>query len=403
MKRIFIFALAFLLLTVNAAALDAREEAELDAADVPAGIFAETISAADAESLTVSAPCAILIEKETGEVLYEKNADERNFPASVTKVMTILLAVEAVEAGEVSLDDTVTVSATAAGMGGSQVFLEEGEQMSLQEMLKCVVVSSANDAAVAVAEFLSGSEETFVQRMNERAAELGMENTFFCNCTGLSDPEEHKTTARDIAIMSHELIRHDWIKEYTTIWMDTIRGGAFGLSNTNKLIYYYDGATGLKTGFTQAAGYCLAATAMRDGVEYIAAVMHCQTSQDRFESAKTLLSYGFANYTLISATPDEALAPIPVRLGKTAHIQPELESEGSVLVSRRSAASVTKTVELMEELTAPVKEGDEIGELILRDGGSVLGRVPIIASGESERLTVGDLLLRALSAAFFGS
>jgi len=403
LKKLLIFALVFSLLITNAAAFSAQEEAVLDAADVPAGIFSEDDAAIDTDSLTISAPCAILIEKETGEVLYEKNADERNFPASVTKVMTILLAVEAVESGAVSLDDIVTVSATAAGMGGSQVFLEEGEQMSLHEMLKCIVVSSANDAAVAVAEFLSGSEETFVQRMNARAVELGMENTFFCNCTGLSDPEEHKTTARDIAIMSRELICHEWIKEFTTIWMDTIRDGEFGLSITNKLIYYYDGSTGLKTGYTQAAGYCLSATAMREGVEYIAAVMHCASSSDRFESAKTLLSYGFANYTLISATPDEALAPINVKLGKKSCIQPELDSVESILVSRQSAANVTKTIDIAEELTAPVRKGDEVGTLTLLDGDAVLKAVPIIAGDSVERLTVGDLFLKVLSAAFFGT
>ncbi|HCQ74136.1 MAG TPA: D-alanyl-D-alanine carboxypeptidase, partial [Clostridiales bacterium] len=222
------------------------------------------------DAIEIKAPSAILMEKTSGEVIYEKNAHEKRPPASVTKVMTLLLIVEAIERSDISLDDTVIASERAASFGGSCVYLEEGEKMSVDEMLKCITVVSANDCAVAMSEFLCGSEQAFVQRMNERAAELGLKDTHFCNCTGLFEDPEHYTSAYDLAVMSRALIKHDLIKKYSTIWMDSIRNGEFGLSNTNKLVYYYDGCTGLKTGYTEKAMYCLSATAERDGVEYIA-------------------------------------------------------------------------------------------------------------------------------------
>lgn len=399
MKKFISILLAVSLLTTTAFAMSPEEEYAMDSAEVPASIFDDSVPV---DAVEISAPSAILMEKETGTVIFEKNADELYSPASVTKVMTMLLIVEAVDSGAMTLDDMVTVSANAASMGGSQVFLEEGEQMSLREMLKCIVVSSANDAAVAVAEHMAGSEATFARMMNERAAELGMANTCFENCTGLMDPENHKTTARDIAIMSRELIKHEWIKEYTTIWMDTIRDGAFGLSNTNKLIYYYDGSTGLKTGFTQKAMYCLSATACRDGVEYIAVVMHCETSQERFESAKALLNYAFANYTTISATPDGALPPIPVTLGKTQTIQPVAQGEGAILIKKQEAAAVTKELELATELKAPVKEGDTVGTLTIKSGEEILATIPITASSGVEKLSWGDIFIKILSVTFLG-
>ena len=224
--------------------------------------------------IAISAPSAVLMEKTSGEVLYEKNAHERLSPASVTKVMTMLLIVEAIENGDISLDDMVTASARAASFGGSCVYLKEGEKLSVSDMLKCIAVVSANDCAVAMAEYLCGTEQAFVDKMNQRAEALGLKDTLFKNCTGLFEDPEHYTSAYDIAVMSRELIRHDLIKQYTTIWMDSIRNGAFGLSSTNKLVYYYDGCTGLKTGFTNTAMYCLSATAERDGVEYIAVIMH---------------------------------------------------------------------------------------------------------------------------------
>ena len=252
---------------------------------------------AEAPALTIAAPSAILMEKETGTVLFEKNADEPGFPASVTKIMTLLLIMEAIDNGVFTPDDTVTASERAASFGGSCVYLEAGERMSVRDMLKCIAVVSANDCAVAMAEFLCGSEEAFVKKMNDRAKAL------------VFDDGQHYTTARDVAIMSRELIRHEAIKEYTTIWMDSIRGGSFDLANTNKLVYWYPGCTGLKTGYTSTARYCLSATAERSGVEYIAVVMHGETADSRNRDAETLLSYGFANDRLI---PLSGSAPLPL-------------------------------------------------------------------------------------------
>ena len=257
---------------------------------------------------TVDAAAAVLMEKETGAILYEQNAHDKLEPASVTKVMSLLLVLEAIDDGRLALDDMVTVSAHAASMGGSQVYLKEGEQMSVDDMLKAVAVVSGNDAAVALAEHLAGSEEGFVEQMNQRAAELGMTDTCFVNCTGLP-AAGHLTSAHDIAVMSRALIQHPKIRDYTTIWMDSIRGGQFQLANTNKLVRFYEGATGLKTGSTDAAGYCLSATAERDGMELIAVVLKAKTSEQRFESAKSLLNFGFANYTLTDVYPGQAGTP----------------------------------------------------------------------------------------------
>lgn len=272
----------------------------------------------------ISAPSAILMEKYTGEVLYEKNAHERIFPASVTKVMTMLLIVEDIESGKLKLDDTVTASARAASFGGSCVYLEEGEQMSVDDMLKCIAVVSANDCAVAMAEHISGTEQLFVERMNKRAEELGLEDTHFTSCTGLFDDGEHYTSAYDVAVMSRELIGHELIKNYTTIWMDSIRGGKFELSNTNKLVYWYQGCTGLKTGYTSTAMYCLSATAERDGVEYIAVVMHGDSIESRNNDAKALLNYGFASFTLCPLHGAE-LPDIPVELGRSGSVRCEYD------------------------------------------------------------------------------
>ena len=401
MKKLALILILAILLSVPAAAADIPMESEPDE-NVPATVFDEEPAPATAQEIDIPAPSAILIEKETGTVIFEKNADERLEPASVTKVMTILLIVEAVENGTVSLDDTVTTSARAASMGGSQVYLEEGEQMSLGEMLKCIVVSSANDAAVAVAEHIAGSEQAFVSMMNERAAELNMVNTNFTNCTGLMDDPDHLTTARDISLMSRELILHEWIKEYTTIWMDTIRDGTFGLSNTNKLIRYYSGATGLKTGYTSSAGHCLAATAQRDGVEYIAVVLNCKSSADRFESAKTLLSFGFAAYTLTVPYPDEVLPPIPVTLGESDFVQPVLANTAPILVKKTDLQSIEKHIELTESLTAPVSAGQKLGTLTVTCNGETVVVTDIIAGDNVEKLNWWDICCRMFSYLFFG-
>ncbi len=347
----------------------------------------------------VPAPSCLLMDAATGTVLYEKNADEPLAPASVTKVMTLLLVMEAVDRGQLGWDDTITASAAAAAKGGSQVYLEEGEQMSLREMVKCVVVSSANDCATALAEAVAGSESGFVEKMNQRAQELGMEHTHFANCTGLDDeagPDEHYTTARDIAIMSRELLRHDKIREFTTIWMDTIRDGAFGLSNTNKLVRFYQGTTGLKTGYTSSAGYCMSASAERDGMELIATVMHCETSTDRFESAKALMDYGFAAYTLVGPMGEEQAEPVTVELGTMETVQPVPEQVEPVLVEKEQAAGITREIQLTDRVSAPVAQGQVLGSVTLKSGDTVLAQVPLVAECGVEKLTWGQIFYRML-------
>lgn len=368
-----------------------RWAAGLVLAAMTLGLMAQTGRAAELE---LAAPSSILMEKTTGEVLYEDNADEKLRPASVTKVMTLLLVMEALEDGRIGWDDMVTTSAAAAAKGGSQIYLEENEQLPLTEMLKSVVVSSANDCACALAEHIAGSEAAFVQRMNERAQELGMVNTHFVNCTGLDDgpdANEHLTTARDIAIMSRELLKHEKIKEYTTIWMDTVRNGEFGLSNTNKLVRFYDGTTGLKTGYTSGAGYCLSASAERGGMELIAVVMHCKTSPDRFESAKALLNYGFANYALVDPMENLTIEPVPVVLGRQELVQVQAQGAGTILIDKALAGSVTCAVELDESVTAPVLKGQQLGTLRVEAGGQLLREIALAAAQEVPALGFPDI------------
>lgn len=345
------------------------------------------------DDIDISAPSAILMEKVTGEVIYDKNSHERLPPASVTKVMTMLLIVEAVERGDISLDDTVIASERAASFGGSCVFLEEGEKMSVHEMLKCICVVSANDCAVAMAEHLCGSEQAFVARMNDRARELGLKDTNFKNCTGLFEDDEHYTSAYDIAVMSRELIRHDMIKDYTTIWMDTIRGGEFGLSNTNKLVYYYDGCTGLKTGFTEKAMYCLSATAEREGVEYIAVIMHADTIDKRNNDAKALLSYGFANYRLMPLRSPDVLPPVRVALGSADSVQPVYDGAEAALVPKSGAGEVSYELDLPDMLPAPVEKGQQIGTLRVVSDGKELYSVKLLADSSVARASFGRTLL----------
>lgn len=345
------------------------------------------------DDIDISAPSAILMEKVTGEVIYEKNSHERLPPASVTKVMTMLLIVEAVERGDISLDDTVIASERAASFGGSCVFLEEGEKMSVAEMLKCICVVSANDCAVAMAEHLCGSEQAFVARMNDRARELGLKDTNFKNCTGLFEDDEHYTSAYDIAVMSRELIRHDMIKDYTTIWMDTIRGGEFGLSNTNKLVYYYDGCTGLKTGFTEKAMYCLSATAEREGVEYIAVIMHADTIDKRNNDAKALLSYGFANYRLMPLRSPDVLPPVRVTLGSADSVQPVYDGAEAALVPKNGIGEVSYELDLPDTLPAPVEKGQQIGTLRVVSDGKELYSVKLLADSSVARASFGRTLL----------
>ena len=336
------------------------------------------------------APSCLLMDAATGTVLYEQNADEQLAPASVTKIMTLLLVMEAIDRGQLGWDDMITASAAAAAKGGSQVYLEENEQMSLRDMVKCVVVSSANDCAAALAEAVAGSESGFVDQMNQRAQELGMENTHFANCTGLDDEagaDVHYTTSRDIAIMSRELLKHDAIREFTTIWMDTIRDGTFGLSNTNKLVRFYPGATGLKTGYTKGAGYCMSATAEKEGMELIAVVMHCETSTDRFESAKALLEYGFANYTLLDPVGDAEIPEVEVVLGEQAAVRPVPGDAEPLLLEKAKAGNVTREVTVDTSVSAPVEQGQTLGTLTVKSGETVLGEIPLVAEAAVPRLT----------------
>lgn len=348
-----------------------------------------------AAPVTIQAKAGLLMERETGTVLYEENAHEALEPASVTKVMTMLLVTEAIDQGCLSLEEQVTTSAYAASMGGSQVFLEEGEQMSVSEMLKAVAVASGNDAAVALAEHLKGSEGAFVEAMNQRAQELGMNDTHFCNCTGLP-AEGHVTSAYDIAVMSRELLGHDLIRDYTGIWMDTLRGGQFQLANTNKLIYYYDGATGLKTGSTQGAGFCISASAQRDGMELIAVVLGSETSSDRFESAKALLNYGFGGWSMAELQPEDPIPAVPVTLGEADTVQLVLGESTRMLVSRDQLGQVTTELTVTESVEAPVRQGDVLGTLKVFIGEEQVQELPLTAGADVPRRTFGSIFREML-------
>lgn len=366
-------------------------------------LWAVAVLATSAGALEVEAPSALLMEKETGTVLFAKDEHAKLEPASVTKVMTLLLTMEAIDAGTLHYDDMVTASAHACSMGGSQIWLEENEQMSVSDMLKAVCVVSANDCAVALAEAVAGSEEAFVDRMNRRAAELGMADTVFKNATGLP-AEGHVTSAHDIALMSRELIlNHPDIRQYTTIWMDTLRDGASSLVNTNRLIRFYEGATGLKTGSTDSALYCLSATAERDGMELIAVIMKGSTSAQRFEDAQALLNYGFATYALASAAPQTPLAPVPVSLGTQATVQPVLGAGDRLLVEKAQAGSLTQTVELAESVEAPVAEGDPLGTMTVSCGEETIAQLPLVAGEAVPRITFGQMLLRMLRMALLSA
>ena len=350
----------------------------------------------------VAAPSCILMDAATGTVLYEKEADQPLAPASVTKVMTLLLVMEAIDRGQLQWDDMITASANAAGKGGSQVYLEENERMTVRDMVKCVTVASANDCAAALAEAVAGSETEFVERMNRRAAELQMTNTHFANCTGLDDEagaDVHYTSARDIAIMSRELLRHPEIRQFTTIWMDTIRDGTFGLTNTNKLVRFYPDTTGLKTGFTQSAGYCMSASASRDGMELIAAVMHCGSSTDRFASAKALLEYGFAGFTLVDPAGEEEIPRVAVELGEEETVQPVLRDAQPLLLNRETAAQLRREIQVQPTVSAPVEPGQTLGTIRIYNGDSLLTEVPLTAESGVARLSwlrVTERLLRIL-------
>lgn len=361
------------------------------AAVLLAGMLPRRAAAVD---LNLNAKSALLMDVATGTVLYEKECHERLAPASVTKVMTMLLIMEALDDGRIHLEDQVTASEAAAAKGGSQIYLKAGETMPVSDMLKSIAVSSANDCACAMAELIAGSESAFVEQMNQRAAELGMADTHFVNCTGLDDSKEaenHRTSAYDIALMSRQLLKyHPDIKKYTTIWMDTVRGGTFGLSNTNKLIRFYSGATGLKTGFTSGAGYCLSATAKREGMELIAVVMGCESAQKRTADCKALLDYGFATYSVVRPGL-KAGRTVAVHLGKQNTVPVELTERREILVDKAKRTSLTAKVELAQLVPAPVEKGQQVGTISVYAGEKLLIQLPLAAAQAVAKLSFGDV------------
>ena len=386
-KRIFALCLSFLFLLLAAFPVAAT------------GGEATPITGTQQGTPDLALPCAsaILMDADTGAVLYEQNADEALPPASVTKIMTLLLVMEAIDGGKIALTDAVPVSAHAAGMGGSQVYLKEGESMSVEEMLKCVVIASANDCAVALAEFVAGSEESFVAAMNARAAELGMVNTHFENTNGLDDTvQNHVTSARDIAIMSRALIAHPKILEYSGIWMDTIRDGAFGLTNTNRLVRFYPGCTGLKTGSTARAKFCISATAERDGLSLICVIMAAESRDVRNATAAKLLDYGFANYAAFVG--EGGNDSVTVQGGVGARCAVEFAPFLSAL-PKEDRAKVEREILLPDDVRAPIQKGDAIGEVVYRVGERELGRVPILAAESVEKIDFWTLFWR-MSAQF---
>ena len=360
------------------------------------GLLPVKVQAVD---LDIPAKSALLMDAATGTVIYERNSHEALAPASVTKVMTMLLIMEAIADGRIGWDDGVTASETAAAKGGSQIYLKAGETMSVTDMVKSIAVSSANDCACAMAEHIAGSETAFVDMMNKRAKKLGMNDTHFVNCTGLDDDPEaaqHKTSAYDIALMSRQLIaNHPEIKKFTTIWMDTVRNGAFGLSNTNKLVRFYNGATGLKTGFTRAAGYCLSATAQRDGMELIAVVMGCATSQERFSACKAMLDYGFANYAVVAPELPEAAA-VPVKLGVSDFVCAVPSGLSPLLVEKGQKSLISTQITLDEYVDAPVSKGQRLGSMTVYAGDQVLQQIPLVAESAVEKLTWGQVFMKLL-------
>ncbi len=382
-KKIFVILLAVLLLCMGTV-----------------GVHAETMPIAENTTagqggLSLQCRSAILMDAATGQVLYEQNADEALPPASVTKVMTLLLVMEAVDGGKIALTDMVNVSAKAASMGGSQVYLKEGETMSVEEMLKCVVIASANDCAVALAEFVAGSEESFVAAMNARAAELGMVNTKFENTNGLDDTAtNHVTSARDIAIMSRALISHPKILEYSGIWMDTIRDCSFGLTNTNRLVRFYPGCTGLKTGSTAKAKFCISATAERDGLSLICVIMAAETRDIRNAAAAQLLDYGFANYASYRGEAGERT--VRVEGGTVPECCVGYEQFLAV-VPKGKSGQVETEITMPEVITAPLAKGDEVGRVIYRLNGEEIGSVPICVGEDLPKIGFGTLFTRLLA------
>ncbi len=350
-------------------------------------------------NLDIKARSVILMEPKTGQVLYETNADEKLAPASITKIMSLLLVMEAIENEKISLSTMAQTSDHAASMGGSQIWLEPGEEMTVDQLLRAAVIASANDATVALAELVAGSEETFVEQMNQRAKELGMSNTNFVNACGL-DTEGHITTARDVAIMSSALIKHSLIKKYSTVWMDALRDGKSELVNTNKLVRYYSGCTGLKTGTTSNAGCCVSATAERNGMELVAVVMKGENSNERFAGAKKLLDYGFANWSFVSIKADSLeKIKIPVSKGVRKNLTVEATESFQFLLKKGAEEKIEKKAEFFKDITAPVLKGDKVGEVKLFSEGKQIGAIPITSAEQVDKISFFNSFLSMLGAA----
>lgn len=346
--------------------------------------------------IEIKAKSALLMDVETGTVLLEYNADEKLYPASVTKVMTILLVAEAISDNRITLADRVTCSENAATKGGSQIWLEPGESMTVDELLRATVIGSANDAATLLGEYVSGSEEAFIARMNERAKELGMNNTNFVNATGLDDTtDDHLTTARDIALMSCELLKHDFIKKYTTVWMDSLRDGATELVNTNKLVRFYEGTTGLKTGTTSKAGCCISASAERDGLHLVAVVMGSENSDDRFNTAKAMLNYGFSTYTsYLPAVDMNLIKPVPVIGGKKEFAEVGFNGVKPILIKKGQEQDITVSVDTCSDVCAPVLKGQTLGTVTVKLENETLAEYPITSICDIEKLTFFDSFIK---------
>ena len=349
--------------------------------------------------VTVKAKAYVLMDASTGEVLLKNNEHQKLYPASVTKIMPLLLVMEAIDSGKLDLNEKVTASPEAAAKGGSQIWLKDGETMTVNELLKAAVISSANDACTALGERIAGSEEGIVKMMNDRAKELGMNDTHFVNCTGLDDDtDEHLTSAYDIAVMSKELLSHERIREYTTVWMDSLRNGATQLVNTNKLVRFYKGTTGLKTGTTSKAGYCISASAERNGLHLIAVVMGSDNSSDRFEGAKALLNYGFANYKTVTPEYDKTLVtPVRIMKGFTETVTPKTENIKPITVKAGDENKIEAEVEIATDVEAPVEKGQRLGSVTFKLEGKTLAEYPLTADEAIKRLTVFDVMKRLLS------
>ena len=373
-------------LSVSAAEKTVSSECDITDLEVPLSETVET--SAVGTVLDIKAKSAVLLEPNTGKILYEQNADEPLPPASITKIMSLLLVMEALDRGDFTLETVVNASEHACSMGGSQIWLEPGEGMTVHDLLKATVIASANDACVALGELVAGSEEGFVELMNSRAKELGMNSTTFKNCTGL-DAEGHITTANDVAIMSGELIKHDLIKDYSTVWMDTLRDGKSELVNTNKLVRFYKGTTGLKTGTTSVAKYCLSATAEREGLSLVAVVMAGETSTDRFEGAKKLLDFGFANFSFSQIGADLKETEIPVLKGEKKTLKIKATEELSLLAQKSAKNDIKRETEWNKNITAPIKKGQTVGYVNIYNGEENIGKIPIRATESIKQRTFG--------------